>query len=154
MNGVFDWIPDTLKSLVVTALPDLAEEDRIYWKNWEFTPPQDKVWVKPIFIPAEEAAITLGDNGDNETNGFFQITIYAPINTGETEANEICKRLNTAFAIPKRLPAPEGCMLRLTNKGFSTGGQTSVNDFGKGGAEENWDVNFITVYWLAREPRS
>lgn len=153
MNGVFSWIPDALKSMVVAAVPDLAEEDRIYWKNWTFTPDPTKPWIKPVFIPAEEYGVTLGDNGDNETNGFFQINIYSPINIGDELSQELCRRLNAAFKIPQRIPAPEGCMLRLTNKGFSTGGQTSVNDFGKGGADDNWDVNFITVYWLAREPR-
>lgn len=147
----FDWVEDSIMSQLWVSVPSV--EGIIALKNLPFTPSSHKLWLKLIYAPITENAITLGLNGDNELRGFVQIGIYQKIGTGEKETKAMMKELNNAFSVPMQLNAPPGCLLRLDSKGSSAGGQTSINDFTTGGREEVWNANYLTVYWLAREPR-
>lgn len=147
----FYWVEDTLKSQLVKSMPDMV--DNMAWKNLTFDPAGRTVWLKIINSPVSAQGVTLGPYGDNEMRGFIQIGVYSKLDTGIELSREMIGRIETAFPIPSRLPTATGNLLRLTSKGYSQGGQTSVADFTRGGVEGNWDVQYITVYWLAREPK-
>lgn len=147
----FDWVEDTLKSHLADNYPEM--QDAMAWKNLTFDPKGHKVWLKIINTPSVEEGITLGPTGDNEMRGFLQIAIYTELNIGMESTKEVLGRVGKIFDIPQRLPAPEACMLRLLRKTFSQGGQTSVADFTRGGKEGYWDAQYVTIYWLAREPK-
>lgn len=147
----FDWVEDVLMRHLYESLPDLHTQ--IALKNVTFDPSPFTLWLKVIHTPASEYPITLGDAGDNECVGFVQFGVYGALGTGTVETKEVLGRVNKAFNVPKHLQAPDGCLLRLERKDFSQGGQTSISDFTRGGTEKAWDANYITVYWLAREPR-
>lgn len=147
----FDWVEDALKSHLVNNYPEMINQ--MAWKNLTFDPAGRTVWLKIINTPSIEEGITLGPTGDNEFRGFLQIGIYTELNTGVSETQEVMGKLNHIFRLPQHLQAPEACMLKLQHKTFSQGGQTSVADFTRGGAEGVWDANYVTIYWLAREPK-
>lgn len=147
----FDWVEDALKSHLVNGYPQMT--DAMAWKNLTFKATGHKVWLKIINTPSIEEGITLGPDGDNEMRGFIQIAVYTELNTGMELTKEVLGNVNKIFAIPQRLPVQEGHLLKLTSKTFSQGGQTSVADFTRGGKEGNWDAQYVTIYWLAREPK-
>lgn len=147
----FEWVRTTLQSIVAGGLPEYG--GAIAWKNKSFNPQNKILWLKIIYVPVTEDAVTLGDEGDNELAGFLQIGVYQKAGTGVEEAEQALAKLNSLLKIPQRLPAPTGCLLRLTSKSSGQGGQTSLADTTTGGTEGVWDASYLTVYWLAREPR-
>lgn len=152
MSYPFDWVEDQVYGLVRDSLPTLVPD--IAWKNLTFDPAGRKVWLKVVNAPITEEGITLGPTGDNELRGFLQIGVYSPIGDGSTERREAYGAVSKGFDIPKTIAGPDaGTILRFYSKGYSQGGQTSIGDFTRGGIEGVWDVDYITVYWLAREPK-
>lgn len=147
----FEWVKDLIQGHYASGLPEY--KDVTAWKNLKFDPANRILWLKVINAPITEDSATLGIHGDNELEGFLQIGIYQLAGTGTKEADEAINKLNSLFATPQRLSAPPGCLLRLTSKMSSQGGQTSIADFTTGGTEGLWDANYLTIYWLAREPR-
>lgn len=147
----FEWVKDALLTHYSKGVADLLPVTA--WKNLTFDPSGLNLWLKVFYVPVTEDPATLGIHGDNEFNGLLQISVYQKVDTGTSESDAVINRLNTLFAIPQRLECPSGCMLRLTSKQASQGGQTSLADFSAGGTEGVWDTNYLTIYWLAREPR-
>jgi hypothetical protein len=159
MSAKFDWVEDIIFKHLLTVVPEAKESSPgkrdgiVAWKNLPFEPQKFKLWLKVINAPITESAATLGVHGDNNYQGFLQIGVYQKIGTGTKESKAMINRLNAGFPYPFQFNAPPGCILRVEGKGASSGGQTSVNDFTTGGTENVWDADYITVYWLAREPR-
>lgn len=147
----FEWVKDTVQGYIANGLPEYVKD--MAWKNLKFNPANRILWLKVIYVPITEDAVTLGIHGDNELKGFIQIGVYQKAGTGTKEADTALNRINELMKIPMHLSAPEGCILRLTSKSSGQGGQTSLADTTAGGTEGLWDANYITVYWLAREPR-
>lgn len=147
----FEWVTDAILGHAASGLPDYAPN--IAWKNLKFDPTGSILWLKIINVPVTEDSVTLGQHGDTELKGFLQIGVYTKAGEGIKHAEEALNQINTLFKIPQRLKAPEGCMLRLSNKTSGQGGQTSQADTSAGGTEGLWDSQYLTVYWLAREPR-
>ena len=147
----FEWVKDALQSHFVNGMQDLKND--IAWKNLPFAPGDRKLWLKVIYVPVQEEAETLGLHGENGFRGFLQIGIYQRINEGTELSDSVINRINNLFKVTQRLDAPPSCMLRLENKMSSQGGQTSQADMSAGGTETVWDSNYITIFWLAREPR-
>lgn len=152
MSYPFDWVDDLVQSRIAQGLPDLI--DAIAWKNLTFDPAGRTVWLKVINAPITEEGITLGPTGDNELRGFLQIAVYTPVGAGTTDSRNVLSRISQIFDIPVTVPGPTlGTILRYKSKGYSQGGQTSIGDFTKGAIEGVWAVDYITIYWLAREPK-
>lgn len=147
----FEWVEDEILGLLAGGLPQYAKD--IAWKNLKFDPAGRILWLKIINTPIAEDAATLGIHGENELQGFVQIGIYQKAGSGIKQSREAVRIINQLLAIPRRLDAPPGCLLRLTNKTSGQGGQTSLADTTAGGTEGLWDAQYLTVYWLAREPR-
>ncbi len=151
-NSLTDWIPDTLNARLLQALPDMRND--IAWRNFKFNPSNDSCWIQPLNIPTNEGIATLGNNGHNQLTGFYQIGVFAPLNTGVVETNRILTALRLAFPVRVYFDAPPDCTFKTVSNGYSTGGQVTLSDAGEGGIQGNWDASFFTVYWLAREPRN
>lgn len=48
----------------------------------DFTPPAGQPWARVVNFPADKYVNTLGDGGQDEVTGFFQIDYYVPENDG------------------------------------------------------------------------
>lgn len=147
----FDWVKDLIQGFASAGLPEYG--NAIAWKNLKFDPQNRILWLKITYVPITEDAITLGIHGDNELKGFLQIGVYQKAGTGSKESDLALNKINELFSIPRQLSAPAGCTFRLTSKTSGQGGQTSLADSSAGGTEGLWDSNYLTIYWLAREPR-
>lgn len=150
MNGDLTWISDSLNKALVD---EIGSDFPIAWKNIKFIPTQEQMWLKAIFIPASDYSITLGPTGYNELVGMYQINVMSPLDSGSQKALGVIARLRNLFYVGKQFSVTTGYMLRIRERSYSSGGQTTMNDFGQGGVDGIWDTNFITVYWSAREPR-
>lgn len=154
MNLPYEWVEDALVASLVQNWPEVISEKRVAFKNLAFEAQGLNMWLKFINTPVEEKAITLGDDGHNELRGFLQIGIYVPIGEGVVASRDALFKLRQIYKAPASVPAPPDCYMKLTSLGYSQGGQTSIADFTRGGTEKEWDADYLTVYWLAREPRS
>lgn len=54
------------------------------YENADFTPPVDAAWCSVYVIPTNHFPATLGNGGEDEHIGIFQITGYVPLNTGDS----------------------------------------------------------------------
>ena len=147
----FEWVEDKILGFIANGLPQYAKQ--IAWKNLKFDPANCILWLKVINVPVTEDSASIGLYGDNEYQGFVQIGVYQKAGTGTNKSKQALEEINKLLTIPQRLDAPPGCLLRLTNKTSGQGGQTSLADTTTGGTEGVWDASYLTVYWLAREPR-
>ncbi|MEG0322887.1 MAG: phage tail terminator-like protein [Raoultibacter sp.] len=146
----FAWITDAINSQLNKAISGIP----IAWPNLTYEPTVGEAWCKAMVVPTSEYGVTCGDTGENNITGMLQVQINTAINTGITESNRIKALIANSFRLGLHLPAPEDCHLRITGQDYSSGGQTSLNDFTKGGTENDWSVDFITIYWSARKPRN
>lgn len=48
----------------------------------DFNPPASSPWARVLTVPADKNVKTLGDNGEDNTTGFFQIDFFVPENDG------------------------------------------------------------------------
>ena len=154
MNLPYEWVEDNLVTRLMQGWPEVVSGGQVAFKNSTFNPAGRNMWLKFINTPVDENPVTLGLHGHNEMRGFLQIGIYVPIGEGQTASREALFKLREIYKAPATVPAPNDCYMQLTSLGFSQGGQTSIADFTRGGTEKEWDANYLTVYWLAREPRS
>ena len=53
----------------------------------EFTPPADTPWAQVASVPADKTVRTLGDGGQDNVSGYFQIDFFVPENDGRTRMN-------------------------------------------------------------------
>lgn len=86
---------------VKRALFKAAEEalcgKLVKWPNTKFSKPDKQIWYEVSFVPVDNTAATLGDDGENEAIGFLQIDVNAPLDSGEKETDEAVKALQIYF---------------------------------------------------------
>jgi len=54
----------------------------IAWENDSFDNKPNILYLKPFLLPADSQQSTLGDNGQDEHNGIFQVSVYIPVGDG------------------------------------------------------------------------
>lgn len=70
---------------------------RIAWENKAFTAPKGEPWMAVHFMPADERIKTLGEDGFDEANGLFQVTLNYPLGVGEGSARATIEMLRSCF---------------------------------------------------------
>jgi hypothetical protein len=81
---------------IATAYPNLPNAD-----GSEFVPPTDALWAAINNVIGQSVVATLGDSGDDNTTGYLQITLNAPINAGMGGINEKRELIRKAFRLGK-----------------------------------------------------
>lgn len=126
---------------------------KVAHKNIPFTPDAKVPYLRASIFVGEKYPITCGDDGHLEFGGFYQIDIRTPKSQGTTFQNNVIDLVNQHFKIGKHLNIKADHYFKLKSIAYGTGGQTTVSDATRGSVEDLWDVNYITVNWLAREPK-
>lgn len=76
----------TLKNInaaLVSAYREIREPDLpTAYEAKDFTPPAGQPWARVLNVPADKYVKSLGDGGQDEVTGFFQIDYYVPENDG------------------------------------------------------------------------
>ena len=79
MNSA-DLVQSALFSLALAAI---GSGKPIQWPNKKFEPPTNALWFRVHYFPTDRARKTLGDLGEDEVDGFVQIDVNVPSDSGE-----------------------------------------------------------------------
>ena len=55
------------------------------------------LWLKLSIVPAEAFPVTLGINGDDNHNGYLQIDVNVPVNTGDGLVNLVAGKIKREY---------------------------------------------------------
>lgn len=112
----------------------------------DFTPVTGTPWAKLDVVPAQPSVDTLGDNGQDVHEGFFQVTLNYPLDSGDSPALRKADEMAARYKAGARFYAPnvqsdpdwvELCVL-IRSCGVS---QPSSSD--------GWQRTVITIYYSA-----
>lgn len=82
---------------------------KIAWPNTKFEPIQNEPYLKPNLIPARSVTSNF-DMGQQET-GFYQISIYCPLNRGALTVMTIMDNLYDSFKSIQGLPIGDNTVI-------------------------------------------
>jgi hypothetical protein len=102
-----------------------------------FTPPVGTPYVDLTFMPNSPAVFTLGDDGEDEITGIFQILLKYPPDKGILAATRLGDTLRESFKAGHRV--------------FYDGQEVIIRSSGLGNFNtiDNKLVNPFTIYWWA-----
>jgi len=120
-----------VRSALVQSLVDLSTANSwtypIAAENNPEEQNHDSVWLGISYIPNIPDVATLGDGGEDDLNGIFQIDIFTPLGKGEKDALDIVDVLRSYFTAGRRF-AYSGQEVVITGCG-QTNGFSSNNYF-------------------------
>ena len=96
----------SVRSALVQSFVDLAAANSwdypIIAENHPQEPNHSGIWFGLTYIPDIPDVATLGDGGEDEVRGIFQIDIFTPINTGEKEPQDLIDVMRSYFTAGRR----------------------------------------------------
>jgi hypothetical protein len=69
-----------------TQLGALLPLPAIAWENKTYTPALGTLYLRPTSLPGEVVQASLGDNGQDQNVGVYQVDVFAKPNTGKKAA--------------------------------------------------------------------
>jgi hypothetical protein len=84
------------KGLVTKYRATFATE-RTAWENKRFKPPANEPWLTYFFVPLSSVISTIGPQGYNEHQGYVQIDISIPADSGERDAHALFDKVEACF---------------------------------------------------------
>ncbi len=120
------------------ALLDLEDNKRVAHENVGFEPPDTGIWAHVFFAPNRPDVATLGAIGLDESTGFLQIDLNAPVGSGVGELSEAADKIRCHF--------PAGRTFEYESQGviISSSGRTN------GRIVDSFYRISVTVAWYAR----
>ncbi len=83
------------------GLPTLLDSDGnnigAAWDNKEAVPVIGELWLRPTLLPAETVQATLGESGQDMSQGVYQIDVFAPLGEGKNEALAMADKIADHF---------------------------------------------------------
>jgi hypothetical protein len=134
------------KSALMTKLLSLTGVTPIAYPNRVFAPPDGATWIKVDFIPADSNPVTLGEAGDDELTGFFQVAIMSPAGSGDGSGIELSDTISAGFKNGSHLIYQDR-VVRISHSQNNPGNEVKVDT-------SVWYPNYLTVYWSARRKRN
>lgn len=67
-------------------LNTMTSKPPIAWDNTEYTPVVGTLYARPTNIPGDTLQSSLGDNGQDMTDGIYQIDVFSELGKGKNEA--------------------------------------------------------------------
>ena len=101
MATVESSIQTALFAKVATLV--LSPVHPVYWPNIDFTPPANKKYLRVTHFPNTTDRLFLGDTDPQRHQGILQVTVCAPLNSGESAAREIAGLVASHFSTGMRL---------------------------------------------------
>lgn len=98
----------------------LFPETNIQQENVEFEAVSGEPWAALYFFPGQPTVATLGQHGDDRFDGFLQIDVNFPTNSGAGAALAMGDSLRTTFTAGARL-SYSGQEVVIVNCGCSQG---------------------------------
>ncbi len=76
---------------------EIFDPSKIAFENVAFTPPNKTPWCSLFFVPTQPTVGTLGPEGTDRLNGFVQIDLNYPLNSGTAEIEEKADYIEKLF---------------------------------------------------------
>lgn len=93
----------------------LSPVHQVAWPNMAFTPPANKKYVRVTHFPNTTDRLYLGNSAPHRHQGILQLTVVAPINSGESAARELAGQV--AYHFPAGLQLNSGGVhLKITKR--------------------------------------
>lgn len=134
------------RAALLTKLATLTGSTPIAYPNKPFTPTPGTLWLKADFVPADSSAVTLGDFGDDELTGFFQVAIMSPSGDGDVTGVKLIDTLAAGFKNGSHLVYQDR-VVRISHSQNNAGSEVSID-------ASVWYPLYLTIYWSARKQRS
>lgn len=103
-----------IRSAFAAQLQTLPNLPAVAWENVTFTPVPGAPYFKPSLLMSEPSQAALGDAGENEQRGVYQISIYFPSEGGEKGLYDYIDAIRSHFKRGTRL-THEGQSLTIRN---------------------------------------
>jgi hypothetical protein len=95
-----------VRSALIKSFIDLSTAEGwqydIVTENSPAKPDLTKTWIGVTYLPNVPDVVTLGNGGEDELTGIFQLDIFMPLGKGEKEALDISDKLRTYFTAGRR----------------------------------------------------
>lgn len=72
-----------IKSALVSAYVNRGFSLPTAYENKQFDPKPGKPWASLVIVPNQPSASSVGEFGEDQHDGFFQIDLNYPLNTGD-----------------------------------------------------------------------
>lgn len=72
------------------------------FENLAFTPPTAEAWASFYFVPSQPVVATLGTRGDDRYDGFVQIDLNYPLNSGANPVRAMGDSITNRFTAGRR----------------------------------------------------
>ena len=112
------------------------------FENHTYTPTDSVPWMRVDIIPNQPSVVTLGDVGQDEHDGFMQLTLNYPQNEGVGNALAKADEIRDIYTAGYK-PVYDDQEVTVFSCGRSQGRQI-----------DGWFTLIITIYWKARTFRS
>lgn len=113
---------DAIRSAIVKRFLDeeFFPEAYIAYENIVFDPPNGIPWAKVFFMPNPPVVASLGTTGSDLVDGFVQIDLNWPQNSGTFDIGEVAEQIRNLFTAGSR-PAYCGQEVVIKSCGRSQG---------------------------------
>lgn len=88
-----------INAALVSAYQALGLNLPTAYEMRDFTPPSSGMWARVLNAPATRSVRTLGDGGEDNITGFFQVDIFTPENSGTAPVLRVMDRVHEYFKI-------------------------------------------------------
>lgn len=72
-----------IQAALDSRLNDLQDLPDVAWENINYEPVPGTTFIRPTNLQGFTEQLTLGDNGQDQTDGIYQIDIFTDANTGK-----------------------------------------------------------------------
>lgn len=117
-----------VNSALVKAFTDgnFFASGKVGYENAGFVPPTDSPWAQVFFVPTSRYVATLGRHGQDRLDGFLQIDLNYPLNSGTAWIGAKAVAIGNVFTVGARF-IYEGQEVIVSSCGRSQG--RVVNNF-------------------------
>lgn len=97
-----NYLTDVRKPLIEAFLDVVGSTYPIQYENAAFVKPENAPYLAVFFATNDTTPASLGDDGQNETDGYLQIDLNWLPETGEFDQAELISELSDEFVIGRR----------------------------------------------------
>ena len=113
------------------------------YEGRDFTPPGGQPWARVLNVPADKYVNTLGDGGEDNVTGFFQMDFFVPENDGTSRLHSYADAALTHFKNGRRFTY-SGQEVKIR--------RTALSPIRRDDASASLRIT-LTIYWDAPSPR-
>jgi Bacteriophage related domain of unknown function len=136
------YFEDAFIAVLQAALPiEGIPDDQIAWPEKTFVPKKGNPFLKPEMAGRTRRPVGFGANSVKQWDGFYQIGVFVPRDTGTRLQNQVASQLLRIYPRGLGAQTPQGVQIHVTNS-------TAPTPVPWG----DWINLPVQVEWFATEP--